>query len=188
MILKGKAWKFGDDISTDHIAPGRYFHLRSNLPELATAVQRVAEARGPITAILAHSLGTAATTLALSRGVDARRVVYLAPPEDLPRYLARLAARIGFGEDIAPRAQRRLERHFDLPFEQARGGHLAPSLRVPLLVFHDERDHEVPVDEGRNLVARWPGARLRTTHGLGHNRIVRDPAVVEEALAFLAAA
>ena len=38
MILKGNAWKFGDDISTDHIAPGRYFHLRSNLPELAKHV------------------------------------------------------------------------------------------------------------------------------------------------------
>lgn len=34
-LLKGKAWKFGDDISTDLIAPGRYFHLRSNLEELA---------------------------------------------------------------------------------------------------------------------------------------------------------
>ena len=38
MILKGKVWKFGDDISTDHIAPGRYFHLRTNLPELAKHV------------------------------------------------------------------------------------------------------------------------------------------------------
>lgn len=36
--LKGKAWKFGDGISTDHIAPGRLFHLRSNLPELAKHV------------------------------------------------------------------------------------------------------------------------------------------------------
>ncbi|MBN1113787.1 MAG: 3-isopropylmalate dehydratase small subunit [Oligoflexia bacterium] len=38
MILKGKAWKFGDDISTDHIAPGRLFHLRSNLEEFAKHV------------------------------------------------------------------------------------------------------------------------------------------------------
>lgn len=37
-ILKGKAFKFGDNISTDHIAPGRYFHLRTNLPELAKHV------------------------------------------------------------------------------------------------------------------------------------------------------
>lgn len=38
MIKKGKAWKFGDDISTDHIAPGRLFHLRTNLPEFAKHV------------------------------------------------------------------------------------------------------------------------------------------------------
>ncbi|MEM2885148.1 MAG: 3-isopropylmalate dehydratase small subunit [Thermoproteota archaeon] len=36
--LRGRAWKFGDNVSTDHIAPGRYFHLRSNLPELAKHV------------------------------------------------------------------------------------------------------------------------------------------------------
>ncbi len=35
VILKGRAFKFGDNISTDHIIPGRYAHLRSNLPELA---------------------------------------------------------------------------------------------------------------------------------------------------------
>lgn len=34
MILKGKAWKLGDNISTDHIIPGRFYHLRSNLDEL----------------------------------------------------------------------------------------------------------------------------------------------------------
>jgi len=34
----GRAWKFGDNISTDLIAPGRYYHLRSNLPELGKHV------------------------------------------------------------------------------------------------------------------------------------------------------
>lgn len=38
MQLTGNAWKFGDNISTDHIAPGRLFHLRSKLPELAKHV------------------------------------------------------------------------------------------------------------------------------------------------------
>jgi 3-isopropylmalate/(R)-2-methylmalate dehydratase small subunit len=36
--MRGKAWKFGDNVSTDLIAPGRYFHLRSNLRELAKHV------------------------------------------------------------------------------------------------------------------------------------------------------
>ncbi len=37
-MLKGRAFKFGDNISTDHIAPGRLAHLRSNLPELTRHV------------------------------------------------------------------------------------------------------------------------------------------------------
>ena len=37
-MMKGNAWVFGDNISTDLIAPGRLFHLRSNLPELAKHV------------------------------------------------------------------------------------------------------------------------------------------------------
>jgi 3-isopropylmalate/(R)-2-methylmalate dehydratase small subunit len=36
--MNGKAFKFGDNISTDHIAPGRLYHLRSNLPEFAKHV------------------------------------------------------------------------------------------------------------------------------------------------------
>lgn len=43
MILTGRAFKFGDNISTDHIAPGRLFHLRSNLPELAKHVMEDAD-------------------------------------------------------------------------------------------------------------------------------------------------
>jgi len=43
MRLKGRAWKFGDNISTDHITPGRYYHLRSNLPELAKHIMEDAD-------------------------------------------------------------------------------------------------------------------------------------------------
>ena len=43
MLLKGKVWKFGDDISTDLIAPGRFYHLRSNLPEFAKHVMEDAD-------------------------------------------------------------------------------------------------------------------------------------------------
>jgi 3-isopropylmalate/(R)-2-methylmalate dehydratase small subunit len=38
MLLKGRAWNFGDNISTDHIIPGRFYHLRSDLGELTKHV------------------------------------------------------------------------------------------------------------------------------------------------------
>jgi len=42
-VLTGRAFKFGDNISTDHIIPGRFAHLRSNLPELAKHVMEDAD-------------------------------------------------------------------------------------------------------------------------------------------------
>ncbi len=42
-MLTGQAFKFGDNISTDHIIPGKYAHLRSNLPELAKHVMEDAD-------------------------------------------------------------------------------------------------------------------------------------------------
>ena len=39
----GRAFKFGDGVSTDHIIPGRFAHLRSNLPELAKHVMEDAD-------------------------------------------------------------------------------------------------------------------------------------------------
>ena len=38
LVVKGKVIKLGDNISTDDIIPGRFAHLRSNLPELAKHV------------------------------------------------------------------------------------------------------------------------------------------------------
>jgi len=44
LVLKGKAIKVGDNISTDLIISGRFAHLRSNLPELAKHVLEDADA------------------------------------------------------------------------------------------------------------------------------------------------
>ena len=45
--MSGRAHVFGDDVSTDLIAPGRLFHLRSNLPELAKHVLEDADPEFP---------------------------------------------------------------------------------------------------------------------------------------------
>ena len=42
-MLTGRAFKFGDNISTDHVIPGRLAHLRSNLPELTKHVMEDAD-------------------------------------------------------------------------------------------------------------------------------------------------
>jgi 3-isopropylmalate/(R)-2-methylmalate dehydratase small subunit len=42
----GRAWKLGDNVTTDLIISGRYFHLRSNLEQLARHVLEDAQLQG----------------------------------------------------------------------------------------------------------------------------------------------
>ena len=52
--------------------------------------------------------------------------------------------------------------------------------------MHDRLDKEVPWEHGETFARAWPGARLVTTVGLGHRRILDDAAVVRASVAFIA--
>jgi hypothetical protein len=53
-------------------------------------------------------------------------------------------------------------------------------------VIHDRNDSQVPWKQGAALARHWPGARLLTTQGLGHGRILDDDAVARAAVDFIA--
>jgi pimeloyl-ACP methyl ester carboxylesterase len=60
----------------------------------------------------------------------------------------------------------------------------APHIEVPVLVVHDTDDREVPYADGPRL-AGLLGARLLTTNGLGHRRILYAPEVVAAIVDFI---
>ena len=43
-----------------------------------------------------------------------------------------------------------------------------------------------PWEQGEAIALAWPGAEMVTTNGLGHGRVLRDPAVVARVSAFVA--
>ena len=63
---------------------------------------------------------------------------------------------------------------------------IAPRLRAGALVIHDRQDTQVPWQQGAALAQHWPGARLLTTRGLGHGRILEDDQVARAAVDFIA--
>lgn len=144
----------------------------------------VKEHLGPVEGVLAHSLGTSAVTRAQADGLGARALVYVAPPEDPGSYLYKTAETLGFSLQAAALAQAEIEARFQVTMADYLGRNLGPSMDAPLQVFHDEGDQEVLFSEGQALVSHWPGAKLQSFHGLGHNRILREPAVLSGAVDF----
>jgi len=168
-------------------APGHGASARglSSAPQFARALAAVARAVGGLHGVVAHSLGAAAVAIALRDGLRARRVVFLAAAADPPSWVTAFAARLALPPAVVDGMKRRSERRIGFPWRELHVPTLAAGLEPPLLVIHDRDDAEVPFGDGGAIAAAWPRATLVETTGLGHNGVLRDPAVVARAVAFL---
>jgi pimeloyl-ACP methyl ester carboxylesterase len=160
----------------------------SSLPQFIAAIREISDRLGPVEAVVAHSMGGAATTLAAARGVSFRRAVFVAPAADPAGYSERFASLLGLPPEVLSRMRRGLERRFGIPWTEFDVLAAARTMSASLLVVHDRDDRDVALADGEAIAAAWPGARLVVTDGLGHRRIVHDPEVVSEAVAFLTGA
>lgn len=164
---------------------------RSNGVEFARALDEVFARFGPAEAVVAHSLGTIATYLALNNGwLGTKRVVFVAPMVEAESLVEVFRAALGFG----PRTLAGFDRavrdwvgfpvaHFDARF-QARRLRSVQQEPLPALVLADRDDRQTPYDDVVDFAGSI-GAPLVTTEGLGHRKILRDPAVVQQVVEFV---
>ncbi|MDB4949928.1 MAG: acetoin dehydrogenase subunit dihydrolipoyllysine-residue acetyltransferase [Gemmatimonadetes bacterium] len=171
-------------VALDGPAHGDSAGEETNLLEFARALVAVEREVGPLEAVVAHSFGSAATLLALDIGLRPRRVVVIAGPASITDVLARFEELLRLPPRVAARFRELTARKVGRRAEELDLAAAAARQTVPALVVHDPDDAEVPYAEAVTLAAAWPGARLRTVSGLGHRRILRDPAVVREVVEF----
>jgi pimeloyl-ACP methyl ester carboxylesterase len=160
---------------------------RLYLTDLADCVVDVARAVGPLHAIVAHSFGAAAVLLAHQRGasVDARRNVMIAPNVLIDDAVARFARAVALDDRDRSHLEGQLASHSGVPVAALRLEALVGERDAALLVVHDRGDREVPFVHGERLAEAWREATLHATDGLGHRRILRDPAVIDEVIGFI---
>jgi len=173
-------------VTFDAPAHGDSDGSRSSLPHFAWAVRRVAESISGAYAIVAHSLGCAAATLALREGLSTQRLVFFSPPLNPSDYVDRFGGILNFSTEVLDRMKLRIEERFLRKWSDYALDETARQMTTPLLVIHDRDDEETYWSEGSALAAAWPGARMLTTEGLGHRRILREAGVVEAATKFVA--
>lgn len=142
--------------------------------------------------VVGHSAGALAAGVALADGVAARRFTSLAGLSSASALADGFFALTGLPRNLRPRFDAAALRHGfpDVPdlferYDLTR--HPVPGT-VAALLLHDTDDRQLPYRHAELLLAAHAdSAELVTTTGLGHNRIVRDPAVRRRVLDHLAA-
>lgn len=172
-------------VAFDQAGHGKSGGERTTLPDFACHLMAVARRFGPAAAVIGHSLGGAATAVALARGLSADRAVLIAPAADPLAAMERFSRFVGLGAAFGPRLAAFFERQTRVPIDSLQAHRNAPVIGHPALIVHDLEDREVPWHEGERYARLWPGARMISTRGRGHNRIADDPDVIAATLRFL---
>jgi pimeloyl-ACP methyl ester carboxylesterase len=154
--------------------------------EFARALDDVFKRFGPAEAVVAHSLGTIATYLALRFGwLGTGRLVFIAPMVESESLFDQFQSALGFGERTRRAFDRSVYEWLGIPVAEfdarVQASHVDP---IPTLVITDRGDRQTPYDDVVDF-AETIDAPLITTEGLGHRKVLRDPAVVNTVVEFV---
>lgn len=170
----------------DHIghgeSEGRHANFFLFIESVRAAFQYV-RSRKQVEAVVGHSMGASAV---ISAGLPADvKCVMLAPV--IPFFENMFDVITGFG--ISQSTLDHLITHFENKFSMSRT-HLSPlrkwkQFKNPRLIFHDVDDQFIPLEKNLKFIERDDTLNLNITNGLGHFRILKDSAVINESLKFL---
>jgi pimeloyl-ACP methyl ester carboxylesterase len=172
-------------VAFDQAGHGRSGGTHTTLPDFTCHLLAVGHHFGPAAAVIGHSLGGAATALALARGLEAQRAVLIAPAADPLAAVERFSRFVWLAGDLGRRMFARFEQAMRFDASELQAHNNAPRIGRPALIVHDVEDREVPWSEGERYARFWPESRLLSTRGLGHNRVADDADVINAALRFL---
>jgi pimeloyl-ACP methyl ester carboxylesterase len=177
-------------VSFDARGNGDSAGTRTHALEYAEIISSLAERHGRFEAIVAHSLGAVATVIAVRRGVRTRRLVTIGAPHDFDSVIRTFTTAIGLPPAASRSLTRRVERWarpLGVDVRRELVTELGPACTTPLLVVHDSGDREAPLEQALQIIEAHTGpVESLITDGLGHNRIMSDPAVVQRITRFVA--
>ena len=166
----------GHGLSKEKEADLTYF-----IDSLAT----VAKVFGPLHGIIAHSFGGLATILALEQHIPVNQVVFISAASSPNMIIGEFGRIFNLGDKVVDGIKRNIEKRTKKPFATYVPRIDAPKPDIPVLIIHDKNDRVLPYGVSDELLKFFPKAQKITTTGLGHQKILRDPAVVQQVTKFL---
>ncbi len=146
------------------------------IPEAARALLAVDAAGGPFDLVIAHSIGTAATLVALADGLRAGAAVLLAPPANYVKQLELGARAAGAPQALIDAALAVLRRRCPA-LDRIDSPAIASRVGIPALVVVAGRDRTLDPADGRAVASALPRGRLLDLPAATHRSVIEDPAV-----------
>lgn len=129
--------------------------------------------------------GAAILTEALYAGLAVQRAVLISAPAYYDSYARSFAATAGLDAEGTEVMLTLLYDAIDVDVHEISVPRCAPYLHQPALFIHSTDDRVIAIEDSLDSATAWPGASHLCVEGLGHWRILVNPAVVAAAIEFV---
>jgi pimeloyl-ACP methyl ester carboxylesterase len=132
-----------------------------------------------IGAVIGHSFGAAALINALAKDRQAVPAFFISPVLRLRELFVDAARQFGISAKITEQMIAAFEAQYDYSLTEDNPIRLLKQLSEPILIAHDTQDHTISINDSEQQARAYDTDDLLVTSGLGHRRILSDPAVIE---------
>lgn len=178
----------GFDVPAHGDSEGKF----TNMIDVASVIANIEKEFGPFEAIIGHSFGTGTALLAMDKfHIKANKVVLIGYFSEV-KFIIKL-----FGDLFELRqttldamrsiAMDKFSTHFGISWswDDISPTQTIKSNKADLLLIHDDQDHEVPQEQALPLQEAAPHAKVMTTSGFGHRKILMNKDVINETVSFI---
>lgn len=173
-------------VGFDGPAHGRSEGKKTNLYEFEEVLSAIVAKKGAPVAAIAHSFGGGAVLFAIMKGLPVQKLINIASPTIADEIVKSYLRAIGGSWKTGMAFKKLIQKKYGKPFEEFTAMHFIQEITdLNLLLVHDANDTDVPIIQAETLIKAYPKGKLLTTRGLGHNRILKDDAVIAACLNFI---
>lgn len=172
-------------ISFDAPAHGKSEGKMTLMPEFIASILEIEKQFGPFEFAIGHSLGGMSILNAIKQNFKVKKAVIIGSGDVIQDILDDFVSKLKLHPKIAGMMKQHFEKKFGEPMENYSAHFAAKEVKIPMLVIHDQNDHDVAVKAAYNIVKHLENSELMITEHLGHRKILGNENVINKIKEFL---
>ena len=172
-------------VSFDAPAHGKSTGNKTMMPEFIKSIETVAETYGPFDVAIGHSMGGIALLNVQGNRPLFKKLVIIGAPDSIFNIFNNFVKLLELKPIVAKKLIAVFEKITGKSIFDFHGSAQTKKIKEPVLIVHDEDDKEVPVTDALNNYKQLKNGQMLKTKGLGHSRVLKNKAVVDEMINFI---
>ncbi len=172
-------------IGFDAPAHGKSTGKKTMMPEFIKTIEKVAEIFGPFDVAIGHSMGGISLLNVQGNQPLFKKLVIIGAPDSIFNIFHNFVKLMELKPIVAEKLIGIFEKITGKSIFDFHGSAQTKKIKEPVLIIHDEDDKEVPVTDAINNYKQLQNGKMLKTKGLGHSRVLKNKAVVDEIVNFI---